>query len=230
MNFIIIGLGNYGASLAKKLSSLGHEVIGVDKDLAKVEFYKDRVSNTICMDATDVHAIRALPLADADMVIVAIGDDFGTSIMVTALLKKLKVPHIVSRETSSVHITVMEALGIHDTVNPEFDSAQIFAEQLVMRGVKGIYPLSRDIKIAEIPVPPSMVGRQDIIFTINHDYKVEVIAVKRNGINPTSGAMNTENCEVLTGRKMSENWRPDANDVLVVLGNSDDIRDLIHSK
>lgn len=230
MNFIIIGMGNYGASLAKKLSALGHEVIGVDKDLAKVEFYKDRISNTICMDATDVHAIRALPLIDADMVVVAIGDDFGTSVMITALLKKLNVPHIISRESSSIHITVMNALGIHETVNPEFDSAQVFAEKLVMQGVKGIYPLSRDIKIAEIPVPHFLVGRQDCIFTINHEYKVEVIAVKRKQSDSTSGSSNGDACEVLTGTNLSETFQPEATDILIVLGNRDDILDLIHSK
>jgi len=230
MNFIIIGLGNYGASLAKKLSAMGHEVIGVDRDLAKVEFFKDRVSNTICMDATDVHAIRALPLTDADMVVVAIGDDFGTSVKITALLKKLKVNRIVSRETSSLHITVMEALGIHETVNPEFDSAQVFAEKIVMQGVKGIYPLSRDIKIAEIPVPVSLIGKPESVFKINHEYKVEVIAVKRNTSASSSSRSNGDICEVLTGRKLNETFRPEATDILVVLGNSEDIQDLIKQK
>jgi trk system potassium uptake protein TrkA len=230
MNFIIIGMGNYGASLAKKLSAMGHEVIGVDKDLAKVEFFKDRVSNTICMDATDVHAVRALPLADADMVVVAIGNDFGTSVMITALLKKLKVPHIVSRESSSIHFTVMDALGIHETVNPEFDSAQVFAEKIVLQGVKGIYPLSRDIKIAEILVPPSFIGRQDIVFTINHEYRVEVIAVKRKSSNAAFSLSNGDACEVLMGRKLSEAYDPEPTDILIVLGNSDDILDLIRAK
>jgi trk system potassium uptake protein TrkA len=230
MNFIIIGMGNYGASLAKKLSAMGHEVIGVDKDLAKVEFFKDRVSNTICMDVTDIHAIRALPLADADMVVVAIGDDFGTSVMTTALLKKLNVPHIISRESSSIHFTVMNALGIHETVNPEFDSAQVFAEKLVMPGVKGIYSLSRDIKIAEIPVPSSMVDEPEIINKINHEYKVDVIAVKRNLSKSPYGPGNGDACEVLACRSLNETFRPEAGDVLVVLGNSDDIRDLIKSK
>jgi len=230
MNFIIIGLGNYGASLAKKLSAMGHEVIGVDRDLAKVEFFKDRVSNTICMDATDVHAIRALPLTDADMVVVAIGDDFGTSVKITALLKKLKVNRIVSRETSSLHITVMEALGIHETVNPEFDSAQVFAEKIVMQGVKGIYPLSRDIKIAEIPVPAFLIDKPESVFKINHEYKVEVIAVKRNTSASSSSRSNGDICEVLTGRKLNETFRPEATDILVVLGNSEDIQDLIKQK
>jgi trk/ktr system potassium uptake protein len=229
MNFIIIGMGNYGASLAKRLSAMGHEVIGVDKDMAKVEFFKDRVANTICLDATDVHAIRSLPLADADMVVVAIGDDFGTSVMITALLKKLKVQHIVSRESSSVHFTVMEALGVRETVNPEYDSAHVFAEKIVMQGVKGIYPLSREIKIAEIPVPSSLVGKPESIFKINHDFNVEVIAVKRNILDLPTVNGNGDSCEILTGRKLNETFKPEATDLLIVLGNSDDILDLIKS-
>ena len=60
MNFIIIGLGNFGASLAKKLTALGHDVIGVDKDLEKVEFFKDTIKNTVSMDITDIHALKTL--------------------------------------------------------------------------------------------------------------------------------------------------------------------------
>jgi trk system potassium uptake protein len=228
MNFIIIGLGNYGASLAKKLSAMGHEVIGVDSDLSKVEFYKDRISSTICLDATDIHAIRSLPLSDADMVVVAIGDDFGTSVMITALLKKLNVANVISRESSSIHFTVMNALGITETVNPEFDSAQVFAEKLVMQGVKGIYSLSRDIKIAETRVPLSLVGRPIGISKINEDFDIEIIAVKRKTDDPN--ATNGDACKVYTGKQMLESFQLEATDILIILGNRDKILNLVRLK
>ena len=94
MNFVIIGLGNFGASLAKKLTALGHDVIGVDKDMEKVEFFKDKIKNTVSMDITDIHALKSLPLKDCDHLVVCIGDDFGSSVKTVALIKHLGVQKI----------------------------------------------------------------------------------------------------------------------------------------
>ena len=159
MNFIVIGLGNFGASLAKKLTALGHDVIGVDKDMEKVEFFKDTIKNTVSMDITDIHALKNLPLKDCDMVIVCIGDDFGSSIKTTALLKKLGVQKIYGRESSLIHKTVLNAIGVSNTINPEYDTAVVFAEKLIMMGVWSIYNISDNIKIAEVSVPDEYIGK-----------------------------------------------------------------------
>ncbi|MBN1416424.1 MAG: TrkA family potassium uptake protein [Bacteroidales bacterium] len=228
MNFVVIGLGNFGASLAKKLSSMGHEVIGVDRDLSKVEFYKDRISQTMCLDASDIHAIRSLPLTDADMVVVAIGHDFGSSVMITALLRKMNVANIISRETSSIHITVMNALGVDTTINPEFDSALLFAEKLVMRGVKEIYPLSREIKIAEVPLFPSMVDQQLDCQKLTGKNNLEIIAIKRYLGESANG--NDETCRIYFPRQLPDNFKLKPSDTLIVMGNKDDILDFMRGK
>ena len=178
MNFIVIGLGNFGASLAKKLTALGHEVIGVDKDLAKVEFFKDTIKNTISMDITDIHALKTLPLKDCDMVAVCIGHDFGSSVMTTALLRKLGVEKIYGRESALVHKTVLNALGVSNTINPEYDTATVFAEKLIMTGVWSIYSISEDIKIAEVSVPEEFIGKSIAQIDLEESQNVEVIAIK----------------------------------------------------
>src|SRR5512133_101496 len=121
MNIVIIGLGNFGASMAKILTTLGHDVLGVDNDLARVEYFKDVIANTICLDATDSHALRLLPLKEADVIVVCIGDDFGISVKIAALLKKLGVARVICRESSSIHLTVLNAIGIKETINPEYE-------------------------------------------------------------------------------------------------------------
>ncbi len=158
MNFIIIGLGNFGASLAKRLTAAGHDVIGVDKDMEKVEFFKDTIANTVSMDITDIHALKTLPLKECDMVIVCIGDDFGSSIKTTALLRKLGVERLYGRESSLIHKTVLNALGVANTINPEYDTAVVFAEKLTMVGVWSIYSISDDEKIAEVSLPEEYIG------------------------------------------------------------------------
>jgi trk system potassium uptake protein TrkA len=178
MNFIIIGLGNFGASLGKKLTALGHDVIGVDKDMAKVEFFKDTIKNTVSMDITDIHALKTLPLKDCDMVVVCIGHDFGSSVMTTALLKKLGVQKIYGRESALVHKTVLNAIGVSNTINPEYDTAVVFAEKLIMKGVWSIYSISDEIKIAEVTIPEEYIGKKLSQVDTRQIKDVNILAVK----------------------------------------------------
>jgi trk system potassium uptake protein TrkA len=178
MNFIVIGLGNFGASLAKKLTALGHDVIGVDKDIEKVEFFKDVIKNTVSMDITDIHALKTLPLKDCDMIIVCIGDDFGSSVKTSALLKKLGVQKIYGRESSLIHKTVLNAIGISNTINPEYDTAVVFAEKLIMTGVWSIYNISDDMKIAEINIPEEYIGKNLSQVDFKEMSDIEILALK----------------------------------------------------
>lgn len=178
MNFIVIGLGNFGASLAKKLTALGHDVIGVDKEMEKVEFFKDTISTTISMDITDIHALKTLPLKDCDMVVVCIGHDFGTSVKTSALLKKLGVDKLCSRESSLVHKTVLNAIGVSSTINPEYDTAAVYAEKLIMTGVWSIYSISDEVKIAEISIPESYIGKNLSQIDFTEISEISVISLK----------------------------------------------------
>ena len=107
MKYIIIGLGNYGGVLAEELSVLGHEVIGVDTNEHRVDVLKDKIATSFIIDATDEQSLSVLPLKDVDVVIVAIGENFGASVRVVALLKKKGVKHIYARavDLSLIHIS-----------------------------------------------------------------------------------------------------------------------------
>ena len=103
MRYLIIGLGIYGANLAIDLTNMGHEVIGADSNPSLVEGIKDLISTAYIIDATDESALAALPLKNVDLVIVAIGENFGASIRIVALLKKLGVEHIYARAIDKLH-------------------------------------------------------------------------------------------------------------------------------
>jgi trk system potassium uptake protein TrkA len=195
MNFIIIGLGNFGASLAKKLTALGHDVIGVDKEMVKVEFFKDVIKNTINMDITDIHALKTLPLKDSDMVIVALGHDFGTSVKTTALLKKLGVQRLYSRESSLIHKTVLNALGVSNTINPEYDTAIVFAEKLIMTGVWSIYNISDELKIAEVSVPEEFYGKNFRLISSKELQNLKILAIKKPDSQQTTPSL--EKCATI---------------------------------
>lgn len=80
MKYIIIGLGNYGGGLAEELMAIGHEVIGVDQNEGRVDNLKDKITTAFVLDATDELALETLPLREIDVVIVAIGENFGASV------------------------------------------------------------------------------------------------------------------------------------------------------
>lgn len=134
MKYIVIGLGNFGSSLAQQLTASGHEVIGIDVNMQKAEELKDTVTHTICLDITEQSAAATLPLKDSDAVIIAIGEDFGTSVKATALMKLMGAPRIIARAFTPLHETVLKAIGVALVINPEHEYAQQFAKRISAGG------------------------------------------------------------------------------------------------
>ncbi|NLK53679.1 MAG: TrkA family potassium uptake protein, partial [Bacteroidales bacterium] len=122
MKYIVIGLGYFGSNLASRLTSMGHEVIGVDNHPERLDELKDSVTTVMKMDATNVNAVRSLPLDDADAVIVAIGEDVGSSILAASILKNLKVKRIIGRAIHQTHHSILNQIGIDEVVMPLEDS------------------------------------------------------------------------------------------------------------
>lgn len=123
MKYLIVGLGTFGASLGAKLTAQGNEVIGIDKNMNRVDSFKEKFSHTIRMDATDEYTVSGLPLKDTDVIIIAIGEDQGANIMATALFKNLGVKRLISRSINPLHQKVLKAIGVDEIVHPEEETA-----------------------------------------------------------------------------------------------------------
>jgi len=217
MNIVAIGLGNFGASLAKILTAMGHDVLGVDKSNEKVEFFKDKIANTIALDASDPHALRMLPLKEADVFVVCIGDDFGVSVMIAALLKKFGVKKILCRESSSIHLAVLNSIGISQTINPEYDFAKILAQTLTLPGVENLFNISETLKIIDLKVPHQFINESVSPQNFKESTKLELVALKRNEkiIYATSRLSETQDYENIVFLE---------NDIMVLAGEIKDIR------
>ena len=103
MKYLVIGLGNFGSTLAQTLTDNGHEVIGVDIDSRNVELIKNRIAFAYILDSTNPLALRSLPLSDIDCTVVAIGQSMDHSLRTVATLKQLKVDNIYARALDSTH-------------------------------------------------------------------------------------------------------------------------------
>jgi len=220
MNIVAIGLGNFGASLAKILTAMGHDVLGVDISSEKVEFFKDVIANTVRLDATDPHTLKLLPLKEADVFVVCIGDDFGVSTTISALLKKFGVKNIICRESSSIHLTVLHSLGIINTINPEWESAQVLAQQLVLNGILNLFSISERIKIIDMTVPLYLFGSKFEPDKFKADTHLKIVALKRDN-------------QVIYSSSQPKEWIVDLSfhrdDILVLLGDIHDIRKFLRN-
>lgn len=178
MKYIVIGLGYFGSKLASNLTSLGHEVIGIDNHTERLEELKDSVTTVMKMDSTSVNALKSLPLADTDAVIVAIGENVGSSILTASILKNLKVNRIICRAINQVHQDILNQIGIQEIVLPLEDSATYVSSMLQLKNTLRITELNDDYAIAEILIPSKYAGHNLETINISERFNLKLIAVK----------------------------------------------------
>jgi trk system potassium uptake protein TrkA len=228
MKYIIIGLGNFGASLAEKLTTQGNEVIGIDTRMNKVDALKEKVSHTICMDATDEFTVSGLPLKDTDVVVVAIGEDQGANIMVTALLKNLEVKRLISRAINPLHEKVLMAIGVDEIVHPEEETAERWAKKLCLSGVVNSFELSDEFSIVEINLPPEYEGKTISEIGIRKKYNLLVLTtIKSTQVKRSIG--NSIKESKVQGVAAAD-LVLEKNDILVVYGANKDIQSMLKKK
>ncbi len=182
MKFIVIGLGNYGRVLAEELTVLNHEVIGADIDGNRVESIKDKIATAFLLDATDEQSLSVLPLKNVDTVIVAIGENFGASVRVVALLKKMGVQHIYARALDGIHRDVLEAFGIDRILTPEEDAARNLVHALDFGTKIESFRVDRDYCVVTFLVPKSFIGYHINDLNLDKEFHLKLIGLKRNEI------------------------------------------------
>lgn len=175
MKYIIIGLGNFGTSLAERLTRSGNEVIGVDNKMTKVEALKENITHTVCLDCTDPQAVSYLPLKDTDAVIICIGENEGVNIMATALMKRLNVKRLIGRAVSPLHEGVLEAMGIEEFVHPEDETAERWAKKLNLKGVIDSFEVEGNYSIIEATVPKKYEGKTLLELDFGKNFNVVVL-------------------------------------------------------
>ena len=216
MKYIIIGLGNYGHVLAEELSALGHEVIGADLDEGRVDSIKDKIATAFVIDATDEQSLSVLPLNSVDMVIVAIGENFGASIRVVAMLKQKQVQHIYARAIDGVHKAVLEAFGLEKILTPEEDAARSLVQLLDFGTNMEAFRVDSEYYVVKFSVPEKFIGYFVNELNLDEEFRLKLIGLKRaNRIENCLGISLTEHSIV---NELPENDKIQEGDELVCYG------------
>lgn len=176
---LVIGLGQFGMSLARALSSHGSEVLAVDINSQHIADISSHVAEAVLMDAMEEEALARLAPSQRDTCVCAIGDDNREgSIIVTALLKQLGAPHIIARATDDLHARILSLVGAHEVINPERNYGERLALRLAWRRVLNVLPLGGNLVLTEIEAPESFWGRTLSELELPKKYFVTVSAVR----------------------------------------------------
>lgn len=177
--FIIFGVGRFGSALARKLCDLGHEVLAVDSDEARVASITPYVTNAIQVASNDEETMKTLGIRNFDACIVAIGDDLHHSILMTVLCKDLGAQYLVSKATDALHAKVLMKLGCDRVVFPERDMGERVAHSLVNPHVLDLINLPSDYVIEYTTCPLDWAGKTLKEVDVRRHYKVSVLAIYR---------------------------------------------------
>ncbi len=219
MKFIVIGLGYFGATLATRLTEQGHEVIGIDNRYERIDELKNQITNVMEMEATNENALKTLPLNDTDAVIVAIGEDIGSSILSLSILKKLGVKNIIGRIISPIHKNILNQIGIDNTIHPESQTAVLISLQLQIKNALKITEIDANNVIVEFRVPQKYITHTLGTANFNSRFKLKVIAVKSQ---EKKGLLSRD--QIKTTLMPDDNYIFRENDIIVLMGALDDMK------
>jgi len=177
--FLIIGLGRFGASVAVNLCKLGHEVLAVDSDENMVNAVSPYVTQAIVADATDEAVLHSLGPQNFDVAVVSIGQNVRDSILIAVLCKEMGVPYLLGKATDELHAKVLRKVGVDRVVFPERDMGQRVAKSLVTPNFLDMIELSDEYQMVEMTTPEAWTGRTLVDINVRRNYGVSVIALRR---------------------------------------------------
>ncbi|QDU57763.1 potassium channel family protein [Aeoliella mucimassa] len=175
--FLVIGLGNFGTTVALSLAENGHEVIAVDQDGVLVDRVGQVVARAVVGDATDIETLKRLGAEGSDAAVVSTGDDITASVLTSMALLDMKITKICVKVVSQQHARVMERLGVHQTIFPEHDTAIELAAQLTKSGLLNYDKLGADFGIQEMSVPDAWVGKTIRELNVRQKYSLTIVAL-----------------------------------------------------
>ena len=201
--YVVVGLGRFGSSIATTLYSLGNDVLVIDKNEDLVEDIADKVTHAVQADATDENTLKSLGIRNFDVAIISIGGDIQSSVMATLIVKELGVKYIIAKGNGELHAKVLYKIGADRVVLPEKDMGVRVAHNMVSSNILDYIELSSDYSIIEIKALKEWEGKNLKDLNLRKKYGINVIAIKNKdkvNLNPAADdKINKENVIVAIG-------------------------------
>jgi trk family potassium (K+) transporter, NAD+ binding protein len=211
---LIIGLGRFGLHIAKKLQEVHIQVLGVDSNEERVKVALPYVTNAEIGDATNQKFLGSLGVANFDVCIVAIGNDFLASLETTSYLKELGAKKVVARAARDHEENFLLRNGADAVVYPEKSMGNLTAIQWSSENVLDYIQVSKDFAVFEIELPKDWAGKSIGEIDVRKNFKVNIIAVK------SKDAVNVS---------LDSDYRFSEGESLYIIGKDKDIQRYFHT-
>lgn len=206
--FAVFGLGRFGGSLVKELSQMNQEILAVDLDPERVDYYTQFATHAVVASGYDEKALRALGVRNIDHAFVSFGENIQASVLTTMVLKELGIPKVWAKAHDENHGKILEKIGADRVIHPERDMAKRITHNLHSSKIIDFIELSDTYSIAEIQVTERSVGKRLADLDLQRNYNVNFVALQRG------------NQTILS---FSDEEQVQLGDLIIVIGNNEDI-------
>ncbi|MEZ4674576.1 MAG: TrkA family potassium uptake protein [Caldilineaceae bacterium] len=205
--FVVIGLGRFGTSVAETLVNYGHNVLAIDQDLDRVRALSTTLPHVMQLDATNIDALRQAGVDNFSTGLVCIGSDFESNILAAVLLRRMGVNHVIAKARTRTQREILLQVGVDQVILPEHEAGVRLARRLAAGHFIDYLEVADDVGIVELIAPPSFWDRSLSECNLRQRYGLTAIAVRRGDeliVSPSAA------------------FRIETNDILVVLGKLED--------
>lgn len=190
--YVVIGLGIFGSTIASTLSEAGKEVLAIDRDMICVERLADVVTKAVVADGTDIDQLKMLGVQEFDVAIVAIGDKLEASILTVMNLKELGVKRIVAKARNKQFMQILYKVGADEVVRPERDMGEKIAKRLLRNRIVDLVELDGGYSVVEMRAPSMWVGQSIKQLNIRAKYDFNIIGIKKAGTGQLMMSINPD--------------------------------------
>jgi len=176
--FLVIGVGQFGFSVAQTLVELGYDVLAIDRKESRIQEISDQVPHAVVADGEDEKTLRSLGVQEYDVAIVTCGENLESSILATAILREMGIKEIIVKGLSQTHGDILKRIGASQVVYPESEMGAQLAHRLVNPDILQELALSKEYSIKELTIPEDLLGKSILEGDIRAKYGLTILAIR----------------------------------------------------
>lgn len=177
-SYAVIGLGQFGMSVAETLAESDCDVLAIDAREENIQEIADKVTYAVRADVREPEVLRALGVQNVDVAVIAVAANMEASIMATMQAKELGVPYVLAKAMNALHGKILEKIGADRVIYPEQSMGLRVARNLMSGGFLDVFELSTEFSMAEFPVPTEWIGKSLQELQLRESHDINIIAIK----------------------------------------------------
>lgn len=177
-SYAVIGLGQFGMSVAETLAESDCDVLAIDAREENIQEIADKVTYAVRADVREPEVLRSLGVQNVDVAVIAVAENMEASIMATMQAKELGVPYVLAKAINALHGKILEKIGADRVIYPEQSMGLRVARNLMSGGFLDVFELSTEFSMAEFPVPAEWVGKSLQELQLRESHDINIIAIK----------------------------------------------------